>query len=179
VTERLGQLAEQQEHPWARAAEKRCRALATLASDQHDVVAATLLREAADDFERLGFRFDAARSQLALGRALRRAKRWRHARETLEAAVAAFAAIKSTGWEDRARAELSRVGARRPRSDGAELTPSERRVAELAADGFANKQIASTLYVSVNTVEVHLVHAYAKLGVHSRSQLPRALVTGS
>ena len=179
VTERLGQLAEQQEHPWARAAEKRCHAIATLASGQHDVIAATFLREAADDFERLGLRFDAARCQLALGRALRRAKRWRDARETLEAAVAAFAALKSTGWEDRARAELSRVGARRPRSDGVELTPSERRVVELAAEGLANKQIASTLYVSVNTVEVHLVHAYAKLGVHSRTQLARALVTGS
>ncbi|MGZ4197265.1 MAG: LuxR C-terminal-related transcriptional regulator [Solirubrobacteraceae bacterium] len=179
VTERLGQLAEQQEHPWARAAEKRCHAIATLASGQHDVIAAAFLREAADDFERLGLRFDAARCQLALGRALRRAKRWRDARETLEAAAAAFAALKSTGWEDRARAELSRVGARRPRSDGAELTPSECRVVELAAEGLANKQIASTLYVSVNTVEVHLVHAYAKLGVHSRAQLARALMTGS
>jgi DNA-binding CsgD family transcriptional regulator len=180
VTERLGQLAEQQEHPWARAAEKRCQAIATLASGQRDVmIAATFLREAADDFERLGLRFDAARCQLALGRAFRRAKRWRDARETLEAAVAAFAALESTGWEDRARAELSRVGARRPRSDDAELTPSERRVVELAAEGLANKQIASALYVSVKTVEVHLVHAYAKLGVHSRSQLARALETGS
>ena len=179
VTERLGQLAEQQDHPWARAAEKRCRAMVTLASGRHGVIAATFLLEAADDFERLGLRFDAARCQLALGRALRRAKRWRDARRALEAAAAAFASLESTGWEDRARAELSRVGARRPRSDDAQLTPSERRVVELAVDGLANKQIASTLYVSVNTVEVHLVHAYAKLGVHSRTQLARALGTGA
>jgi DNA-binding NarL/FixJ family response regulator len=179
VTERLDQLAEEQEHPWARAAGKRCRAVVSLASGQHDEIAAALLREAADDLERLGLRFDAARCQLALGRALRRAKRWRGAREALEAAVAAFAALESAGWADRTRAELSRVGARRPRTDGAELTPSERRVVELAADGLANKQIASTLYVTVNTVEVHLARAYAKLGVHSRSQLARAMMSRS
>ena len=179
VTERLHQLAEEQEHPWARAAGKRCRAMVTLASGQHDEVAAALLREAADDFERLGLRFDAARCQLALGRALRRARRWRDARETLEAAVAAFVALESPGWANRTRAELSRVGARHRRTDGAELTPSERRVVELAADGLANKQIASTLYVTVNTVEVHLARAYAKLGVHSRSQLARAMLSRS
>ena len=61
------------------------------------------------------------------------------------------------------------------KSDADELTPSERRVAELAAEGLPNKRIASTLYVTVNTVEVHLARAYAKLGVHSRSQLAGAL----
>jgi len=77
-------------------------------------------------------------------------------------------------WAERARAELERVGGRQPHSR-AELTPSERRVAELAAEGLPNKEVAATLFVSVHTVEVHLSKAYAKLGVHSRTQLARQL----
>jgi DNA-binding NarL/FixJ family response regulator len=179
VTERLGQLAEQQDHPWARASAKRCRALLLLAVDPQDQAAAALLREAAVDFGHMELRFDATRCLLALGRALRRAKRWGGARETLEEAVAGFAALDSVGWADQARVELGRVGARRPRADSGELTPSELRVVELAAEGLANKQIASRLYVTVNTVEVHLTRAYAKLGVHSRSQLARAMAARS
>jgi DNA-binding NarL/FixJ family response regulator len=175
VTERLGQVAGQQDHPWATAGERRCRALVLLASDPRDEAAAALLREAADSFTALGLRFDAPRCRLALGRALRRAKRWRGAREALESAVAGFGTLGSNGWADRARSELDRVGARRPRSDVDELTPSERRVVELAVEGLPNKQIASVLYVTAGTVEVHLKHAYAKLGVHSRSQLSKAL----
>ena len=70
--------------------------------------------------------------------------------------------------------ELARVGARRPRPIGS-LTPAERRVAELAAGGASNKEIAQTLFISVHTVEAHLTHAYAKLGVRSRSQLAKHL----
>ena len=73
----------------------------------------------------------------------------------------------------RARSELERVGGRR-RADG-KLTPSEQRVAELAAQGLSNKEIAAALYVTVNTVEVHLARAYPKLGVRSRSQLAKRL----
>ncbi len=83
--------------------------------------------------ERLGLRFDRARCLLALGRAQRRFKQWRGARETLEQAVAAFDELGADGWTERARSELERVGGRR-RADG-ELTPSERRVVELAARG--------------------------------------------
>ena len=66
------------------------------------------------------------------------------------------------------------MGARRPSAHG-ELTTSERRVAELAIQGRANKEIARALHVTVHTVEAHLTHAYAKLGVHSRTQLARRL----
>jgi hypothetical protein len=106
ATKRLGELARKQDHPWGKAAEKRCRGLVLLAPDQHDEAGAALLEDAAGDFERLGLRFDAARCQLALGRALRRAKRWRGAREALEAAITGFAVLGSNGWADRARAEL-------------------------------------------------------------------------
>ena len=178
VSERLAQLAGQQLHPWATASAKRCRALVMLARDARDEDAGTLMREAADSFESLGLPFDAARCLLGLGRARRRSKQWRAAREALQAAEAAFEGLAATGWAERTHAELARVGARRPGADDGELTPSERRVVELAAEGLANKQIASALYVTVNTVEVHLSRAYAKLGVHSRSQLARALAAG-
>jgi DNA-binding NarL/FixJ family response regulator len=179
VALRLGELAEHQEHPWATANAKRCRGLVALTRDPRDETAAAMLRMAAADFDRMGFRFDAARCLLALGRAQRRSKRWRDARETLQEAGDAFAALGATGWAERARGELARVGARRPRADGDALTPSERRVAELAVEGLANKQIATTLFVTVNTVEVHLARAYAKLGVHSRSQLAKAMAARS
>jgi DNA-binding NarL/FixJ family response regulator len=80
-----------------------------------------------------------------------------------------FDALGCTGWSARAAAELGRVSGRRPGDDT--LTASESRVVELAALGLPNKEIASRLYVSVYTVEAHLSHAYAKLGVHSRAQL--------
>jgi DNA-binding CsgD family transcriptional regulator len=70
------------------------------------------------------------------------------------------------------------VGARRA-SPAGELTPAERRVAELAADGLANKEIAQALVVTVNTVEFHLRNVYAKLGVRSRAQLAARLVARS
>jgi DNA-binding CsgD family transcriptional regulator len=99
-----------------------------------------------------------ARTLLVKGVIQRRAKRRARARLVLEEAAS----------------EFERVGGRRPRVAG-ELTPMEHRVAGLAADGLSNKEIAHSLFVSVHTVEVHLSHAYAKLGVHSRAQLARQL----
>ncbi len=57
------------------------------------------------------------------------------------------------------------------------LTPSERRVSELAASGLANAEIAQALFVTVRTVEMHLSAAYRKLGIASRAALPAALAT--
>jgi DNA-binding CsgD family transcriptional regulator len=80
--------------------------------------------------------------------------------------------LGSRRWAERARAELERIGGRQARATG-ELTRTERRVAELAASGLANKEIATALSITVHTVEAHLSHTYAKLGVSSRSQLQR------
>ena len=176
VADRLRQLGEQQAHPWARASAERCDATVSLLGGPYAESAASKLREAAAGLERLEMPFDSARCLLVLGRAQRRAKQWRAARETLELAVARFGALGSEGWAERARRELERVGGRQ-RGSG-ELTPSERRVAELAAEGLSNKEIASTLYVTVNTVEVHLARAYAKLGVRSRARLAGRLAPG-
>ena len=170
VTDRLARMAKHQRHPWALASAQRSRGLLQPGSDR----AAATLRAAAAEFERLGLPFDAARSLLALGRTQRRAKQWRAARDALADAASAFDRLGSSGWAELARAEHERVPGRRPATSG-ELTPTERRVVELAADGLANKQIATTLFVTVHTVEVHLAHAYAKLGVRSRRQLAARL----
>ena len=171
VIERLSTLAEQQDHPWGLATAERCRGLAAFASGDDGSVE---LRRAAADYLELGLRFDHARCFLALGRALRRTRRWGEARAALEAAVAAFDTLGSPGWAAEARSELARVGGRRAAADGA-LTGAERRVVELAAAGCSNKEIAASLVVTVNTVETHLSRAYAKLGVRSRSQLAARL----
>ena len=163
LTARLGELAERQRHPWGLATTRRCIGLLEPARDGE-------AEAAAEAYERLGLRFDAARTWLARGRAQRRRRKWRAARDALERAVATLEEIGSTGWAAQARSELERVGARRPRPAG-ELTPAEQRVAELASGGMPNKQIARVLFVTVHTVEAHLSHAYAKLGVRSRGQL--------
>jgi DNA-binding CsgD family transcriptional regulator len=173
VTARLRELAEAQDHPWGLATAKRCDAVLQLASG-YDEAAAAALEQAAAEYGLLGLRFDRARTVLTLGRGQRRAKKWGAARASLEQAVAELDELGSPGWTEQARSELARVGARRPQQT-CELTPAERRVVELAADGLANKEIAQTLFVSVRTVEVHLKHAYAKLGIRSRTQLARRL----
>lgn len=170
ITSRLRELADQQEHPWGLLSARRADALIRLAAPAYDEEAAAALADAAGGYGGLGLRVDRARSLLSLGRAQRRLRKWKAARVSLEQAAAAFDELGSTGWAEAARSELARVGARRPRAEG-ELTEAERRVAELAAEGLSNKEIARALVVTVPTVETHLSRAYAKLGVRSRTQL--------
>ena len=172
VTARLRDLADEQGHPWGRTSACRCEGVIALAGDTYSTDGAEALAGAAAAFATLGLRFDAARSQLALGRAMRRFKQWGQARGTLETAALTFDEIGSPGWAEQARSELARLGARRPRAAG-ELTEAERRTAELAAAGLSNKEIARELFVTVHTVEVHLSRAYAKLGIRSRVHLAR------
>jgi len=176
VTERLGRLSREQAHPWGSATARRCEGLIGLASGYDDRAAALLL-EAAESYGQLGLRFDQARSLLVLGRAQRRFKKWGAARRSLERALAAFDEMGSPGRAEEAASELARVGARR-RAEHGVLTPADERVAGLAADGLSNKEIAARLFVSVNTVERHLSHAYAKLGVTSRAKLTQRLLAG-
>ena len=174
VTDRLRRVSEEHDHPWGLATARRCEALVRLASPGDGEDPAADLAEAAAAYGALGLRFDRARTLLSLGRAQRRLKKWGSARERLEQALAELDEMGSPGWAEQARSELARVGGRRRQEPG-ELTPAERRVVELAADGLSNKEIAQTLFVAVRTVEVHLKHAYAKLGIRSRSQLARRL----
>jgi DNA-binding NarL/FixJ family response regulator len=113
-----------------------------------------------------------------LGEALRRAGRRVDAREPLREAFQIARRCGAAGLAKRANAELQATGVtvRRYTPIGVEsLTPSERRVADLAASGMTNRQIAQSLYVTVKTVEAHLSAAYGKLDIASRRELPDAL----
>jgi len=112
-----------------------------------------------------------------LGRAQRRATKRAAARDSLEQARAGFEQLGCPGWAGAAAAQLDRISGRRAAAAGG-LTPSEQRVAELAAAGLSNQQAAAQLYLSVTTVKAHLRAVYAKLGVTSRGQLTRRLGAG-
>lgn len=119
-----------------------------------------------------------ALAQLELGAALRRTGAKGDAREPLAAALELATELGATVIAERARGELLASGARPRRSAlrGVDaLTPSERRVAGLAAGGLTNRAIAQQLFVTDKTVEGHLASAYGKLGVRSRRDLPEAL----
>ncbi len=169
VAAELAKLARSQDHPWARVGAQRCDAVVDLAGEYSEH-GARALEDAVLAYRELGLAFDHARTLLLLGRAQRRARKWRGARDHLQRAVSAFDSMGSHGWAKDARSELARAGAGRPASSG-QLTPTERRVAQLAVDGLSNKEIARSLVVTVNTVEFHLRNTFAKLGVRSRVQL--------
>jgi DNA-binding CsgD family transcriptional regulator len=136
------------------------------------------LREAAELLAGSGARLEHARALVELGAALRRANQRTAAREPLRAGLDLADRCGATRLAERARAELLAAGARPRRAavTGLEaLTASERRVAELAAAGMSNPEIAQALFVTLNTVEGHLRHAYQKLSINSRGQLPAAL----
>jgi len=120
--------------------------------------------------------FELARTYLAQGSIERRAKQKADARTALRRAEAVFDELGARLWLERTRGELARTGI--TRSLDRELTPTELRVAELAAAGAHNKEIAGALFVSVKTVEANLSRTYAKLGIRSRvelaSRLPQA-----
>jgi DNA-binding CsgD family transcriptional regulator len=123
--------------------------------------------------DRVPIPFERARTLLVLGRLRRLAKRKRDARVALEEAAAEFERLGAPLWLQQARAELGRISGRAP--SRWELTPSESRIAALAAAGKTNREIAAELLVTTKTVEFHLHHVYGKLGVRSRLELLRAL----
>jgi DNA-binding CsgD family transcriptional regulator len=136
------------------------------------------LREAVELLERSTARYELAVAQAALGTALRLARRPTEAREPLRCALDVAHSCGAEGLEQRVRTELYATGARprtTERSGPGSLTASERRVAELAAAGHTNKEIAQRLYVTLKTVEVHLSSSYKKLGIGSRRELAVAL----
>jgi DNA-binding CsgD family transcriptional regulator len=152
----------------ALAAAHRCRGLLAVAVGATDEALPEFQR-ALDELEGLPLPFEDARTLLALGAAQRRGKQRRAARDTLEAALAAFDGLGASLWAERTRTELRRISGRAP-SRG-ELTPTERRVAELVAEGRTNREVAAALYVTPRTVEGTLSRVYTKLGVRSRTEL--------
>ena len=136
------------------------------------------LEEAVHVLDGSAARLDLAKALFALGGAVRRDRRPAEAREPLRRALELAAACDAPALAEQVRSELYAAGAR-PRSDAvagvAALTASERRVADLAAAGSTNRDIAQLLFVTPKTVEVHLSNAYRKLGIRSRRELTAAL----
>ncbi len=123
-------------------------------------------------------RLEYAKSLAALGGALRRERQPTDARDPLERAYEVARACDADGIVEQIRTELAASGVRRRRDEAGgtgALTPSERRVADLAAGGRTNREIAQELFVTPKTVEVHLSAAYRKLGIASRHALAGVL----
>jgi DNA-binding CsgD family transcriptional regulator len=113
-----------------------------------------------------------------LGAALRRANRRADAREPLRQSLEFAQRVGATLLAEQAHEELIATGARPRRVElrgAAALTPSERRIAGMAAEGMTNREIAQALFVTLRTVEMHLSNAFRKLEVSARTQLSGAL----
>ena len=165
--------ADRLDSPLAREGVRRCQGL--LSATEGDIQAGlTALERALVDQPDPAWPFERGRTLLALGTVRRQAQQKAPAREALGQALAIFEGLPAPLWAEKARAELRRIGGRAPTSD--ELTESERRVAELAAQGRTNKEIAAELFMGVSTVEAHLSHVYRKLGVR-RAELATAIAT--
>ena len=169
---RLEEHARAMSVPSATAAAARCRAL-VLANSGDLTGARTSIEDALAAHTRLREPLELARTHLAQGSIERRAKQKADARAALRRAEAIFAELGAGLWLERARRDLARTGL--TRSFDRELTPTELRVAELAAAGARNKEIAGALFVSVKSVEANLSRVYAKLGIRSRVELAARL----
>ena len=176
LLDRVESRAQRLDRTSALAAADRCRGL--LAAERGDLDdALTSLARALSRHERDPVPLDRGRTLLALGATRRRARMKRPAREALERALAIFEHLGARLWAEKARAELARIGGR-PAATG-ELTPTERRIAALAAEGRSNKEIANALFVTPKTVGTQLSRIYRKVGVHSRTELARRLSSDS
>ena len=111
------------------------------------------------------------RTLIAYGAVLTRRGQRDHARPVLSEALAGAQHCGAGWYAQQALIELRRAGGRTGRVPPGELSPQEKAVARLARAGRTNRQISSELYLSVNTVETHLAHAYRKLGIRRRSEL--------
>ena len=135
---------------------------------------AEMLAEAVSHLERSEGRLEHARALVDLGSALRRAGHVRNARKRLAEGMDMAHRCGARALVEHALEELILAGARprRVALTGLEaLTPSERRVATMAAGGMTNKEIAQTLFVTLRTIEMHLSNAYRKLEIGSRQEL--------
>ncbi|HLX49921.1 MAG TPA: AAA family ATPase [Streptosporangiaceae bacterium] len=165
--------AKAKQQPWSLARALRCQGL--LAADTGF---SACFEQAMRLHEQTPDTFEAARTRLAYGERLRRARNRVLAREQLRAAVDVFEHLDARPWADRARAELAATGETRRRRDPdtiGELTPQELQIALLLTGGKTTRETAAALFLSPKTVEYHLRHVYQRLGVNSRDQLAAAL----
>ena len=157
---------------WTLAVGARCRAMLLAAQGDLDG-AVDNLEQAMVEHDRLPMPFERARTQFLLGQIQRRQRRKDAATVTLREALSTVEDIGIPLWAARIRAELARCAVV-PRGTG-DLTPAERRVAELAASGLTNRDVAAALFISPKTVEANLSRIYRKLGIHTRAELGRQM----
>ncbi|MEU7851502.1 AAA family ATPase [Micromonospora parva] len=171
--ERLNDRHRRLPRPWTILGTARARVLLDSATGRDVGPALDALTAARDAVPPDVLPLDRARCLFVAGMAHRRSRRKLPARQALEAAVAEFTAIGAAAFAERARAELARVGGRAPTPR--HLTPTEDRVARLAARGRTNRAIADELFVSPKTVEANLARVYRKLGISTRAELGAAM----
>ncbi len=169
LLEQFGGAARLTQRRGARAIAARCRGI--LAPDDGFAEA---FDEALAEHEGVDMPFERARTELALGERLRRARRRADARVHLREALAAFERLGAVDWATAASRELEVSGETAaprsgPRSD--ELTPQELQVTLMVASGATNREAGARLFLSAKTVEAHLGRIYRKLGVRSRTEL--------
>lgn len=153
-------------------------ALRTLAQTQRGKCALQLLDEAVSLFEQRPERLQHVYALIEYGAALRRSGRRAAAADLLRQGLALAERGGLKALATQALDELAAAGARTRRhtlSGIQSLTPTERRVAELAANDLSNREIAQHLFVTIKTVEYHLANAYRKLNIRSRAGLAAAL----
>jgi DNA-binding CsgD family transcriptional regulator len=140
--------------------------------------AVDLLRGAVDLLSQSPARLAQARARVSLGAALRRGGHRVDSRTPLRDGYELARSCGADGLAERARSELRASGIRLRREPAAgadSLTPSERRIAEMAASGLSNPEIAQELFLTVKTIEMHLTRAYRKLDIRSRGELAPVL----
>jgi DNA-binding CsgD family transcriptional regulator len=168
---RFERWTERDNETWGLATAARCRALVSPGEEAGRHFRAALATDGLDERP-----FDLARTELAFGEWLRRARRRGEARARLRRALELFERLEAAPWAERARGELlasAETARKRDPSTIDQLTPQERQVARLAAQGLTNREIAERLLLSRHTVGYHLHKAFAKLGVESRARLRR------
>jgi DNA-binding NarL/FixJ family response regulator len=177
VAAQLMAAAQAKGQPWSRARALRCQGMLAGSHTGTDGFAAAF-EEAIALHALTPDSFEAARTRLAYGERLRRARNRVLAREQLRAAAEVFERLDAQPWAARARTELAATGeVRRARDPSTldELTPQELQIAVLLTGGKTTREAAAALFLSPKTVEYHLRHVYQKLGVHSREELARVL----
>ncbi|MGD0594063.1 MAG: AAA family ATPase [Acidimicrobiales bacterium] len=172
MIETMEERARRLPRPWILAVSARCRGLLKAARGDVDG-AIEDCRLALTAHERVDMPVERGRTMLTLGRLHRRRGERREAQACLQDALHTFEAAGALGWAETASRDLERATARR--GSDHELTSTERSIAELAASGLRNDDIAAQLFVTTKTVEANLTRVYRKLGIRSRASLERRL----
>jgi DNA-binding CsgD family transcriptional regulator len=160
------------DRPWAVAVGARCRSMWLAARGEVDA-ATRMAQQAMAAHDRLPMPFERARTQLLVGQLQRSQGLKEAAADTFSEALRAFEHMGTPLWATRARDELAATNS--IPTEHVRLTSPEQDVAELAASGMTNRDVAATLSVSLKTVEANLTRIYRKLGINSRVELGKRM----